>query len=104
MIAASELEFNIYKNEKTANKIGSKHFNADMPKTKHLQTIFDTHRYSSIQIADKVEPLMKKVRQALRTLGVRVEASQIEYNYDQHEITVHYEDILKMADNHILMK
>jgi glutamine synthetase len=52
----------------------------------------------------KVEPLLRRIRNAMEGMGMPVESAKGECNYGQHEINFRYSDALTMADNHTIYK
>jgi glutamine synthetase len=52
----------------------------------------------------RVEPLMRRIRNAMSAAGLYVENSKGECNYGQHEINFRYADALRCADDHVLYK
>ena len=59
--------------------------------------------YSMIGTA-RVEPLIRRIRNAMTGAGMRVENSKGECNFGQHEINFHYDEALATADNHVIYK
>jgi glutamine synthetase len=59
--------------------------------------------YSMLGTA-RVEPLLRRIRNAMAGAGMRVEDSKGECNYGQHEINFHYADALTTADRHVIFK
>lgn len=52
----------------------------------------------------KVEPLLRRIRNAMEGMGMPVESAKGECNYGQHEINFRYSTALEMADNHTIYK
>lgn len=52
----------------------------------------------------KVEPLLRRIRNAMEGMGMPVESAKGECNYGQHEINFRYSGALEMADNHTVYK
>ncbi|MGZ4277369.1 MAG: glutamine synthetase family protein [Solirubrobacteraceae bacterium] len=52
----------------------------------------------------RVEPLIRRVRNAMMDAGMTVEDSKGECNYGQHEINFLYGDALRTADQHVIYK
>ncbi|MCF3947693.1 MULTISPECIES: glutamine synthetase family protein [Acidiphilium] len=52
----------------------------------------------------KVEPVIRKIRNALEASGIQVENSKGECNLGQHEINFAYGPVLDCADGHVLYK
>jgi len=52
----------------------------------------------------RVEPLIRRIRNAMQGAGLRVEDSKGECNLGQHEINFHYDDALATADGHVIYK
>jgi glutamine synthetase len=59
--------------------------------------------YSMLGTA-RVEPLIRRIRNAMEGAGMAVENSKGECNYGQHEINFHYAEALRTADNHAIYK
>ena len=52
----------------------------------------------------KVEPLLRRIRLAMRDAGLVVESAKGECNLGQHEIAFKYADALRTCDNHSIYK
>jgi glutamine synthetase len=52
----------------------------------------------------RVEPLLRRIRNAMDGAGMRVEDSKGECNLGQHEINFHYADALTTCDRHVVFK
>jgi glutamine synthetase len=52
----------------------------------------------------RVEPLIRRIRNAMAGAGMRVEDSKGECNLGQHEINFRYDDVLTTADRHVIYK
>jgi glutamine synthetase len=52
----------------------------------------------------RVEPLIRRIRNAMFASGMVVEDSKGECNFGQHEINFHYRDALATADDHAIYK
>jgi glutamine synthetase len=59
--------------------------------------------YSMIGTA-RVEPLIRRIRNAMTTAGMRVENSKGECNFGQHEVNFRFTDVLRTADDHVIYK
>jgi glutamine synthetase len=59
--------------------------------------------YSMLGTA-RVEPLIRRIRNAMMGAGLEVETSKGECNYGQHEINFRYADALRCADEHSIYK
>src|SRR6201991_3296563 len=59
--------------------------------------------YSMLGTA-RVEPLIRRIRNAMADAEMRVENSKGECNYGQHEINFHYGAALATADDHVIYK
>ena len=59
--------------------------------------------YSMLGTA-RIEPLIRRIRNAMEGAGMAVENSKGECNYGQHEINFHYADALRTADEHVIYK
>jgi glutamine synthetase len=58
----------------------------------------------SILGTSRVEPLLRRVRNAMDGAGMYVESAKGECNLGQHEIAFRYADALSTCDNHVLYK
>jgi glutamine synthetase len=52
----------------------------------------------------RVEPLIRRIRNAMAAAGMTVEDSKGECNLGQHEINFHYADALTTCDRHVIFK
>jgi glutamine synthetase len=52
----------------------------------------------------RVEPVIRKIRNAMEAAGIQVENSKGECNFGQHEINFRYGEALTAADNHVVYK
>ena len=52
----------------------------------------------------RVEPLLRRIRNAMVAAGMRVENSKGECNFGQHEINFLYGPVLRTADEHSIYK
>jgi glutamine synthetase len=52
----------------------------------------------------RVEPLIRRIRNAMTGAGMRVENSKGECNFGQHEINFHYGPAMRAADEHAIYK
>jgi glutamine synthetase len=52
----------------------------------------------------RIEPLIRRIRNAMAGAGLSVENSKGECNLGQHEINFHYADALRCADEHAIYK
>ena len=59
--------------------------------------------YSMLGTA-RVEPLLRRIRNAMMDAGMVVEDSKGECNFGQHEINFHFADALRTADQHVIYK
>jgi glutamine synthetase len=59
--------------------------------------------YSMLGTA-RIEPLIRRIRNAMESAGMAVENSKGECNFGQHEINFHYAEALRTADNHAIYK
>jgi glutamine synthetase len=59
--------------------------------------------YSMLGTA-RVEPLLRRIRNAMMDAGMVVENSKGECNYGQHEINFLFSDALRAADQHVIYK
>jgi glutamine synthetase len=93
--AGSELEFLLF--EDTYEQAWDKGYVGLTP----------ANRYNvdySILGTTKVEPVIRRIRQAMSGAGLKVEDSKGECNLGQHEINFHYADALTTADQHVIFK
>src|SRR4051795_8557937 len=58
----------------------------------------------SILGTTKVEPLLRRIRNAMAGAGMTVEDSKGECNFGQHEINFRYDEALATADDHAIYK
>jgi glutamine synthetase len=58
----------------------------------------------SILGTSRVEPLLRRIRNAMAGAGMQVEDSKGECNLGQHEINFHYADALTTCDRHVVFK
>ncbi|HEX5620702.1 MAG TPA: glutamine synthetase family protein [Solirubrobacteraceae bacterium] len=93
--AGTELEFMVFRNsyEEAWNKAyrdlePANYYNVD---------------YSMIGTA-RVEPLVRRIRNAMAAAGMKVENAKGECNFGQHEINFLYGPVLETADNHSIYK
>ncbi|MDN5702965.1 MAG: glutamine synthetase family protein [Micrococcales bacterium] len=54
--------------------------------------------------SQRVEPLLREIRNAMYRAGMTVESAKGECNFGQHEIAFRYDDGLVTADNHVVYK
>jgi glutamine synthetase len=59
--------------------------------------------YSMLGTA-RIEPLIRRIRNAMEGAGMAVENSKGECNFGQHEINFHYAEALHTADDHAIYK
>jgi glutamine synthetase len=52
----------------------------------------------------RVEPLLRRIRNAMTGAGMIVESAKGECNLGQHEIAFKYQDALRTCDNHVVYK
>src|SRR3954471_8303806 len=52
----------------------------------------------------RVEPLIRRIRNAMADAEMRVENSKGECNFGQHEINFHFDSALRTADDHVIYK
>src|SRR5207247_11037844 len=50
------------------------------------------------------EPLLRRIRSAMKQAGMRVESSKGEAGPGQHEINFRFADALRTADDHVIYK
>jgi glutamine synthetase len=93
--AGSELEFIIFEDSYEAAWDGE------------YRALTPANRYNvdySLLGTARVEPLVRRIRNAMADAGMRVEDSKGECNFGQHEINFHYTDALTTADRHVVFK
>jgi glutamine synthetase len=93
--AGSELEFIVFRN--TYEEAWSKGYR-DLEPANYYNV-----DYSMLGTA-RVEPLLRRIRNAMEGMGMPVESAKGECNVGQHEINFRYSDALAMADNHTIYK
>jgi glutamine synthetase len=94
-VAGTELEFLVF--EDTYEQAWDRRYTCLTP----------ANRYNvdySIVGTGRVEPLLRDIRNAMYTAGLRVESAKGECNFGQHEIAFRYADVVKTADDHALYK
>jgi glutamine synthetase len=94
-VAGTELEFLVF--EDTYEQAWDRRYTGLTP----------ANRYNidySILGTGRIEPLLRDIRNAMYTAGLRVESAKGECNYGQHEIAFRYADVVKTADDHALYK
>jgi len=94
-IAASELEYYIYKN--SYRDAAAKGYNGLEPAGWYLED------YHALQ-GTREEAFNGAARRHLKRSGIPVETSKGEWGLGQHELNVRYADILTMADRHVIFK
>jgi glutamine synthetase len=93
--AGTELEFMIFRN--TYEEAWRKAYR-DLDPANYYNV-----DYSMIGTA-RVEPLLRRIRNAMAGLGMKVENAKGECNYGQHEINFLYGPVLRTADHHSVYK
>jgi glutamine synthetase len=74
---------------------------------RHYQGLTPANQYNvdySIMGTSRVEPLLRRIRNAMDGAGMYVESAKGECNLGQHEIAFRYADALGTCDNHVLYK
>lgn len=94
-IAAYELEFYLFRG--TARELASKQW-------RDLEPLSDGNHTYSVFRDTGTEFLIGEVRQQLAEYGIFIEASNSEHGPGQFEVNIHYSDVLKAADNAMLLK
>ena len=93
--AGTELEFMLFRNTyEEAWKLGYRDL-----EPANLYNV----DYSLLGTA-RVEPLIRRIRNEMRGMGMRVENSKGECNFGQHEINFHYDEALATCDDHAIYK
>ena len=93
--AGSELEFIVFEDSYEAAW------------DKKYTDLTPANRYNvdySILGTSRVEPLIRRIRNAMAGAGMSVEDSKGECNFGQHEINFHYADALTTSDRHVIFK
>jgi len=93
--ASTELEFLVFRD--TYEEAWQKHYRDLVPAN------FYNVDYSLLGTA-RIEPLIRRIRNAMAGAGLEVENSKGECNYGQHEINFRYADALHAADAHSIYK
>ena len=93
--AASELEFFLF--DETPESSREKDY-------ANLKTISGYIGDYCIFRSSMDEDLIGQIRQKLTASGVEVECSKAEWGHGQHEINLVYNDVLEMADRHVIFK
>ncbi len=94
-LAATELEFIIY--EDSYEEAWDKGYRDLTPANRYNVD------YSLLGTA-RVEPLLRRIRNAMHEAGLTVEDSKGECNLGQHEMNFKYADALRTADQHVVYK
>jgi glutamine synthetase len=74
---------------------------------KRYQGLTPANQYNvdySIMGTSRVEPLLRRIRNAMDAAGMYVESAKGECNLGQHEIAFRYAEALGTCDNHVLYK
>jgi glutamine synthetase len=58
----------------------------------------------SILGGDRVEPLLREIRNEMFRAGASVEGAKGECNFGQHEIAFLYDDVVRTCDNHVVYR
>ena len=93
--AATELEFILFKDSYEA--AWDKGYRGLTPANQY------NNDYSILGTA-RVEPLLRRIRNAMEAAGIQVETSKGECNLGQHEINFRYGPALACCDNHVIYK
>jgi glutamine synthetase len=94
-LAGTELEFIVFEDSYEAAWDGG------------YRNLTPANRYNvdySLLGTARVEPLIRRIRNAMMDAGMTVEDSKGECNYGQHEINFLYDGALRTADNHVVYK
>jgi glutamine synthetase len=94
-LAATELEFILFRN--SYEEAWKRAYRGLTPANQY------NNDYSILGTA-RVEPLIRKIRNAMQAAGIEVENSKGECNLGQHEINFAYGPALTTADNHVIYK
>jgi glutamine synthetase len=93
--ASTELEFMLF-----SESYESAH-------AKHYTDLVPANLYNldySLLATARVEPLIRRIRNAMDGAGLTVENSKGECNFGQHEINFRYADALRTADDHVIYR
>jgi glutamine synthetase len=93
--AATELEFILFRD--SYEEAWSKAYRGLTPANQY------NNDYSILGTA-RVEPVIRKIRNAMEAAGIQVENSKGECNLGQHEINFAYREALTTADHHVIYK
>ena len=93
--AATELEFILFRN--SYEDAWNRAYRDLTPANQY------NNDYSILGTA-RVEPVIRKIRNAMQNAGIEVENSKGECNLGQHEINFAYRPALETADNHVIYK
>jgi glutamine synthetase len=93
--AATELEFILFRN--TYEEAWDKGYRGLTPANQY------NNDYSILGTA-RVEPLLRKIRNAMEKAGIQVENSKGECNLGQHEINFAYGPAVETCDKHVIYK
>lgn len=92
--AGSEMEFYMFDRTKaTNNKYDITMNDCDF--------LWKAHSYCDTRLSNRLEPVLKQIRDTCENVGVMVEASQIEFGPGQMEFQLLYDDVLVMCDSQI---
>lgn len=94
-LAATELEFILFKD--SYETAWDKAYRGLTPANQY------NNDYSILGTA-RVEPLLRRIRNAMEKAGIQVENSKGECNLGQHEINFRYGPALTTCDNHVIYK
>ncbi len=93
--AATELEFILFRN--TYEEAWEKAYRGLTPANQY------NNDYSILGTA-RVEPVIRRIRNAMEAAGIQVENSKGECNLGQHEINFAYGPVLSICDEHVIYK
>src|SRR5260370_11209517 len=94
-MAGTELEFVVYQDS------------YEQAAAKRYQDLVPANQYNvdySILGTSRIEPLLRRVRNAMAGAGLYVESAKGECNLGQHEIAFRYADAVTTCDNHSIYK
>lgn len=94
-LAATELEFIMFRN--TYEDAWNKAYRGLTPANQY------NNDYSILGTA-RVEPVIRRIRNAMETAGIQVENSKGECNLGQHEINFRYGPAVETCDKHVIYK
>lgn len=95
MLTGTELEFCVYNTS------------YEEAWTSNYQVLDPANQYNvdyNLLGSQRVEPLLREIRNAMYAAGMTVESAKGECNFGQHEIAFRFDDGMVTADNHVVYK